>query len=285
MSAVGEPRVSSRWLRLREPADAEARSAKLVDAMLNHVEQHQGTVEIHDLGSGTGSMPRWLAPRLAAGGVGDQHWVLHDRDADLLDHAAALLTPAALGPAVTCETRVGELGQLGPGDLAHAGLVTASALLDMLTAAELDRVVATCLESAAPALLTLSVTGRVELTPQDSLDPAVRGAFNDHQRRTSGVRRMLGPDAVAAAVDGFRAAGADVLVRSSPWRLGPPEAALTAEWFTGWLGAARAHDSTLAAATTAYAERRLAQVAAGRLRARVHHADLLVLPPGRGRGT
>ena len=40
---------------------------------------------IHDLGSGTGSMSRWLAPRLP----GPQHWVLHDRDADLLARAAA----------------------------------------------------------------------------------------------------------------------------------------------------------------------------------------------------
>ena len=42
---------------------------------------------VHDLGSGTGSMARWLAPRLP----GPQHWVLHDRDAGLLARAAGTL--------------------------------------------------------------------------------------------------------------------------------------------------------------------------------------------------
>ena len=51
---------------------------------------------VHDLGSGTGSMVRWLAPRLP----GPQHWVLHDRDPDLL--AAA---PRTSRRACTAETR------------------------------------------------------------------------------------------------------------------------------------------------------------------------------------
>ena len=51
---------------------------------------------IHDLGCGTGSMGRWLAPRLP----GPQHWVLHDRDADLLDARRR-----STSPAVTVETR------------------------------------------------------------------------------------------------------------------------------------------------------------------------------------
>ncbi len=47
---------------------------------------------IHDLGGGTGAMGRWLAPMLR----GPQHWVVHDRDADLLAVAAA--TPPARPP-------------------------------------------------------------------------------------------------------------------------------------------------------------------------------------------
>ncbi len=57
---------------------------------------------IHDLGCGTGAMGRWLAPLLR----GPQHWVVHDRDADLLVVAAADLPgPAADGAAVTVETQ------------------------------------------------------------------------------------------------------------------------------------------------------------------------------------
>ena len=53
---------------------------------------------VHDLGCGTGAMGRWLAPLLP----GPQHWVLHDRDADLLALAAADAPgPAADGAAVT----------------------------------------------------------------------------------------------------------------------------------------------------------------------------------------
>ena len=72
---------------------------------------------IHDLGCGTGSMGRWLAPLLP----GPQHWVLHDRDADLLEVAAADLPgPAADGAAVTVETRQSDITRLDPGDLAGA---------------------------------------------------------------------------------------------------------------------------------------------------------------------
>ena len=64
---------------------------------------------IHDLGCGTGAMGRWLAPLLR----GPQHWVLHDRDADLLEVAAAELPgPAADGAAVTVEVRQSEITRL-----------------------------------------------------------------------------------------------------------------------------------------------------------------------------
>ena len=72
-------RVSPEWLRLREPADAAARSAELAERLGRHLPA-AGPLVVHDLGGGSGSMGRWLAPRLP----GPQHWVVHDRDADLL---------------------------------------------------------------------------------------------------------------------------------------------------------------------------------------------------------
>jgi hypothetical protein len=89
---------------------------------------------------------------------------------------------------------------------------------------------------------------------------------------------LLGPDAVALAVEEFGRLAAEVLVRASPWRLGAAQAELAAEWFTGWLGAACQQDVELASQTGAYARRRLAQTAAGELAVTVDHADLLVLP-------
>ena len=90
--------------------------------------------------------------------------------------------------------------------------------------------------------------------------------------------RLLGPDAVAAAVERFRRLGADVLVRPSPWRLGAADADLAAEWLSGWVGAACEQEAELAAEVDAYARRRLAEARAGQLAVTVDHADLLVLP-------
>ena len=103
-------------------------------------------------------------------------------------------------------------------------------------------------------------------------------AFNAHQRRTTTAGRLLGPDAVAAAVDGLRGTGAEFVVRPSPWRLDAAHAHLTAEWFGGWVAAACEQEPALAAEAGAYRDRRLAQAAAGELSVTVDHADLLVLP-------
>jgi SAM-dependent methyltransferase len=273
MTAEGV-RVSRRWLARREPADAAARAADLVERLGRHLPA-TGRQVIHDLGCGTGAMGRWLAPRLP----GPQHWVLHDRDPDLLDVAAADLPgPAADGAAVTVEARLSDIARLRAGDLADASLVTASALLDMLTGDELAGLVTLCAGAGCPVLLTLTVAGRVDLSPADPLDRRVAAAFDAHQRRTTQRGRLLGPDAVGAAAEGFAGLGNDVLVRPSPWRLGPFQADLAAEWLSGWVSAAGEQQVELSAETGDYERRRLAQLADGRLAVTVDHADLLVLP-------
>src|SRR5215208_2798806 len=109
-------RVSPEWLALREPADAAARSVELADRLGRQLATGGGLV-IHDLGGGSGAMGRWLAPRL----LGPQHWVVHDRDADLLKLAVA----HAPGP-VTVEGRRSDITYLTRGELAGASVVTAS---------------------------------------------------------------------------------------------------------------------------------------------------------------
>ena len=260
-------RVSPEWLVLREPADAAARSAELAARLGRHLPTSR--LVIHDLGGGSGAMGRWLAPRLPV----PQHWVVHDRDADLLEVAVADPPgPAADGAAVTVEARRGDITRLAPGDLAGASLVVASALLDLLTANELARLLGAC--GGRPMLLALTVVGRVALTPKDPLDARFTAAFNDDQRRS----RLLGPDAVAVALAALRGTGAEVLVRPSPWRLDATHADLTAEWLGGWVAAACEQEPALATEAGAYRDRRLAQAAAGELAVTVDHADLLVLP-------
>jgi hypothetical protein len=261
-------RVSPEWLLLREPADAAARSLELADRLGRHL-AGSGRLVIHDLGGGSGAMGRWLPPRLHS----PQHWVVHDRDVDLLELAVAGGPgPAADGVPVTVEARRSDITRLAPGDLAGASLVTASALLDLLTVDELVRVLGVC--AGCPMLLALTVVGRVTLTPEDPLDALIGAAFNAHQRRD----RKLGPDAVATTVNHLRGTRADVLIRPSPWRLDAAHAELTAEWFDGWVAAACEQEPAVAAEAGPYRDRRLAQAAAGELDVVVDHADLLVLP-------
>jgi hypothetical protein len=269
-------RVSGGWLALREPADAAARAPDLAGHLRRQLPA-AGRRVIHDLGCGTGAMGRWLAPLLP----GPQHWIVHDRDADLLMVAAAdLPDPAADGGPVSVACAPGDITRLHPDDLADADLITASALLDLLTESELAGLVCACCTAGCPILLTLSVVGRVSLSPADPLDDRVAAAFDAHQRRATKRGRLLGPDAVGFAIDEFERRGAEVLVRPSPWRLGALQAALAAEWFTGWVGAAREQQPDLVAETDAYTHRRLAQATAGQLAVTVDHADLLVPPLG-----
>jgi hypothetical protein len=203
--------------------------------------------------------------------------VVHDRDADLLELAVANPPgPTADGTAVTVETRRSDITRLAPGDLADAGLIAASALLDMLTADELAAMLGPCAARGCPMLLAMTVVGGVALTPAEPLDADVAAAFNAHQRRTTTAGRPLGPDAVATAVEALRRTGADVLVRPTPWRLDAAHAALMVEWFEGWLAAACEQEPALTADADGYRDRRLAQGAAGELAVTVDHADLLV---------
>lgn len=269
-----EVRVTPGWLRLREPADAAARSLDLARKAVQ-AQGGEGSTVVHDLGCGSGSMGRWLAPHLA----GPQQWVLHDRDADLLRVAADDPPRSADGSRVTVETRCDDLTRLAPDDLAGATMVTASALLDMLSAPELARFARSCVAAAVPALVTLSVTGRVRLTPGDPLDPTLGAAFNRHQRRTLAGRTLLGPVAARAAVEAFGELGARVEVRPSPWRLAPHDGPLILEWLAGWVGAAVEQCPELRAAGADYLRRRRDEVKRGVLHVTVEHLDLLALPP------
>ena len=248
---------SESWLGLREPADAAARARDLVTLLPGPVRV------IRDLGCGTGSLGRWLAPQLP----GPQHWIMADRDPVLLDHARANMP----FPAVTVTTELSDVTALTAADLAGTDLVTCSALLDILTAEEVESLVAACAESRTPALFTLSVAGEVALDPERPEDRAIEAAFNEHQRRLDGGRRLLGPDAPGVAAAAFEKAGATVVTRSSPWRLDSGMTGLTAQWLRGWVGAAREQDSDLRLDT--YLEDRLADLP----RVTVGHVDLLAI--------
>lgn len=272
LSVPGSPVCAPDWLALREPADAAARSTELVDILSGRL---PAAPVVRDLGCGSGSMGRWLAPRLS----GPRTWVLHDRDPALLAIAAAGLPRTATdGSPITTRTYLGDVAGLRAADLAGTALVTTSALLDLLTVDELDALADACVAAGCPALLTLSVTGRVQLAPAEALDSEFAAAFDAHQRRTEAGRSLLGPDAGAVAVAAFDRRGATVLTRPSPWRLAAADASLAEEWLRGWIAAATVQRPELAAHAPGYLHRRLDALAAGRLRVTVGHLDVLALP-------
>lgn len=265
--------VSSDWLALREPEDARARSRELALAASSRL--GPGPIEVHDLGSGTGSMMRWLAPLLP----GPQAWVLHDWNPELVARATSGDVPLDRdGRPVSVTARTGELERLDARDLEGASLATASALLDVLTFEELRAVVGAIVAVGCPALMSLSVTGDVRLDPPDARDDGVAGAFNAHQERLVGARRLLGPSGAGLAQLLFRQAGWNVRTADTHWRLGRHEPALLEQWFDGWLEAALEQRPELRDECAAYRALRAEQLQRGALSVVVAHADLLAWP-------
>ncbi|WP_173923825.1 SAM-dependent methyltransferase [Agromyces sp. Marseille-P2726] len=265
--------VSSDWLALREAEDARARSRELARAAARRL--RSGPIVIHDLGSGTGSMMRWLAPLLP----GPQTWVLHDWNPSLVDCAANGAVPVdRRGRPVSVHTRSGELAQLDPDDLEGASLVTASAVLDVLTSDELGTVARACVTVGSPVLLTLSVTGKVRLDPPDPRDDAFAAAFNAHQERLVGGRRLMGPAGAALAQRLFLEAGWHVRAVTTLWRLGGHDPLLVEQWFDGWWDAALEERPDLEVEGAQYRATRSTQMRRSALAVTVAHTDLLAWP-------
>jgi hypothetical protein len=249
---------SPEWLALREPADTQARAEELLTTLRTSLTSED--LVVRDLGSGTGSMARWLSPRLP----GTQKWILTDRDPALLEVATSSVSGAI--------PDLRDITTLTADDLAGTSLVTGSALLDLLTSSEVAGLAAACVAADCPALFSLSVVGRVELTPADPLDERMMAAFNAHQRRTVNGRELLGPSAVPKMAAAFISLGWTVHRQPSPWRLGPSK--LTSEWLRGWVSAACEQDPDLSEDADEYLRRRLADG----VDAVVHHEDLLAIP-------
>jgi len=264
---------SADWLALREPADHAARSAPLVDRVAESL-HGDDTVRVLDLGAGTGSNLRYLAPRLG----GPQHWLLADRDADLL---ANVRVPAL--STVTVETCAIDLRDID-GDRTTAlfdgcGLVTASALLDLVSDRWVRAVAARCRHVRAAVLFVLSYDGRLACTPRDAADDMVRGLVNDHQRRDKGFGPALGPQATMRAEQAFGSLGYHTERAGSDWVIGPDARDLQRALIEGWATAANGQGSARSIEIRAWRARRLDHVSAGRSQLRVGHEDLAAWLP------
>jgi SAM-dependent methyltransferase len=261
-------RFEADWLALREPVDHRSRAGALL-APLQEWWSANGGSTVVDLGSGTGSNLRYLAPSLP----GPQRWTLVDRDASLLAKARA---PS---PDVDVRAVEGELDEVGLVEAAAADLVTASALLDLVSEGWLGALADTCAGAGCAVLLALSYDGAIAWPGSDHpLDALVRDAVNRHQRRDKGLGPALGPTASAAADALFRAHGYRTRMESSPWRLGPEDATLAHAVIDGWAAAATEQAPDHADAIHAWAANRRQTAGAPGFALVVGHQDLLALP-------
>ena len=273
------------WLALRERVDHRSRSAGLVEALVVRWRE-RGPWRILDLGSGTGSNLRFVAPRIPA----PQEWTLLDRDPELLGEADSGWS------AVRVRSVVGDLASEGLAFVAGAHLVTASALLDLVSARWLAELVASCRAHGCAVLFSLTYDGEIRWLPgpvnhasgsaeveptggiRDPLDAGVLEAVNEHQLRDKGLGPALGPGAVDTALELLRGVGYETRTAASPWRLGPGDGSLVRRLVRGWEAAAAEVRPREREALRLWADRKLRLVEEGSFEVRVGHRDILALP-------
>jgi len=281
------------WLALREPADRLARSAPLTQSVCD-VLGRGGPLQVLDLAAGTGANVRYLAGRL----IGEQSWLLVDGDATLLAQIPARMSAwgseqgfetvrdaeglVLRGEHLTCRVATRCLDLAALDDVAMfegRALVTASALLDLVSERWLGVLAERCRRSAATVLFALTYDGRIRCAPEEPEDDLVQELVNRHQRSDKGFGEAAGPDATDRAERCFTALGYRVQRAPSAWELPPDARELQHQLIEGWAHAATAIAPERAASIRSWRERRLAHVAAGRSRLVVGHEDLAAWLP------
>jgi hypothetical protein len=272
----------SNWLALREPADVAARSTALTEAVAGVLSADR-PLRVLDLATGTGSNVRYLTGRLPD----PQHWLVVDRDPVLLAEVPARMSAWANagGSDLGAETRRVDLGALADADIfSGRHLVTASALLDLVSEAWLRTLAARCRESGAAALFALTYNGQFRCSPAEPEDDAIRELMNRHQKTDKGLGGpAAGPDAAACAARCFAEAGYHVRRDASDWVLPPEARELQRQLIEGWADAAAEIAPEQSTVIHDWLARRLAHVESGSSRVIVCHEDLAAWLPRAGR--
>ena len=301
---------SADWLTLREPADRRARAVQLTRLVVEalpggspeippdrsavtspETRPHPVAVDrvtdpvvavdrsdapaderrarVVDLAGGTGANVRYLTPLFRT----RPEWLLVDHDPALLNVARERLGGRVL-------TRVADLSDRRGREVLVSGrdLVTASALLDLVSDAWLHRLLSACREAGAATLFALNYDGRMACTPEDPEDERVRGLVNRHQRGDKGFGQALGPDAAHRTARILGGLGYTVVRERSDWVIGADEAALQSALIDGWAGAAVEMSPSDKSVIRAWQQRRLAHLSAERSMLIVGHEDVAGLP-------
>jgi hypothetical protein len=261
---------SAEWLALREPYDLRARNPAVLDAVASFF-RDQPAIAVVDLACGAGATVRALRCRFPA----QQSWRLADNDLGLLARAAAAARP----PQVNLDARPIDLAR--DLELALDGpldLITCTALLDLVSAPWLERLVVEAGARRLPVYAALSYDGKVTLDPSDPSDAEIIAAVNRHQRRDKGFGPALGPAAAAQAIEGFERIGYAVVYGRSDWVFGPDDVTIQDEILSGWAAAARELAESSADRINGWLMHRREWVADRGARMRVGHIDFFARP-------
>jgi SAM-dependent methyltransferase len=270
---------SAEWLALREPVDGASRNAELTARLIDWRcsiktpspfvgEGKAGgdqQLSVLDLGSGTGANFRFLAPLLG----GNQRWRLVDHDPDLLRRNNDVFNRCAVER--HCLGLVGDWGLL---DFQDVQLVTASALIDLVSAEWLERLARRCREVQAAVFIVLTYDGTIVWEPALPGDETVCEWVNRHQRTDKGFGPALGPLATPTLKAWLEHLGYRVDLRSSPWRLEPEQATMQTALLEGWMAAVREMAPDAAGWLDEWAIQRRRLIEPGHSRLRVGHWDL-----------
>jgi SAM-dependent methyltransferase len=260
------------WLALREGADHRAINHTVRRYLLAYLAE-LGNVHVADLGCGTGSNFRSLAPEIQA----RQLWLLVDHDEALLQLAAAMTADTAA--ALQVEVRAHH-ADLSNGDLheiaAHSDLITAAALFDLIAPDVIEKMVTAIADAKIAFYTTLTYDGLASWLPEDPLNKTMREAFNRHQQTDKGFGPAAGPDATNVLAKAFADRGYRVLRGKSPWILDQSLATLRNEADRGWAGAVVETGEITSAQAEAWLKSREDSLEAVSI---VSHEDLLALPP------
>ena len=254
---------SADWLSLRARFDTAARAEVLEERLARFATARLGgsgrALQVIDLGAGSGNNHRHLSPRLPV----RQHWTLVDGDEDLLRTAPQTtdVSRKHADLAVNLEAAIPDT----------TDLVTASALIDLVSRDWLVRLVRRVEEVNAALLVVLTYDGRIRWSDENAEDGRLRDLVNMHQRGEKGFGPALGPDAPRALQD---VVGAGLVTRSSDWKVGAADREMRVALVDGWADAAAEIAPEQRSRISAWAVRRReceCDLVVG-------HADQLMLP-------
>jgi trans-aconitate methyltransferase len=257
---------SADWLALREPVDHRSRNLSLQNQVIDFLHQRApvvpGLLHVTDLGSGTGSNLRALAPHFEA----MQCWTLVDYDADLLRAArTTLLTWAdsvldstmpnsmhsggiftdSVQPLVITKNMKTIAVQFRCADLLAdyrsilnepADLITAAAFFDLVDESWLTEF---CAALTKPLYTVLTYDGKETWSPPNATDADVLRAFHAHQSTDKGFGAALGPKGAERLQSLLQGKGYTTACEPSPWRMDYHERTLIEQLAMGTASAVR----------------------------------------------